>query len=182
MTMAPGTRKAALSLHVASSVGWLGAIGAYIALDVTAAASSDASTLRACYVAMGLVTRWVIVPLAVIAFATGILMSLATPWGLFRHWWVVISLALTTFATVVLFIESAVVADLAEAAADPLTSDEAVRGLGTTLVHSIGGAVVLIVVLALNIAKPRGLTRYGWRREQERLDRHAATPSDGNDL
>ena len=32
--------------------------------------------------------------------------------------------------------------------------------------HSIGGGIVLICVLVLNIYKPRGLTRYGWRKDQ----------------
>jgi hypothetical protein len=28
--------------------------------------------------------------------------------------------------------------------------------------------VVLLVILVLNVYKPRGLTRYGWRKEEER--------------
>jgi hypothetical protein len=47
------------------------------------------------------------------------------------------------------------------------TPDEEVRGLGNTLPHSIGGLLVLLVVLALNVYKPRGLTRYGWRKQRE---------------
>jgi hypothetical protein len=41
------------------------------------------------------------------------------------------------------------------------------RTLGSTLVHSVGGTVVLLVVLVLNVYKPRGMTRYGWRKQQE---------------
>ncbi len=35
-----------------------------------------------------------------------------------------------------------------------------------SLLHSVGGLVVLLVVTALSVFKPRGLTRYGWRRQQ----------------
>jgi len=38
--------------------------------------------------------------------------------------------------------------------------------MGNMLPHSVGGTVVLLVVTTLNIAKPRGLTRYGWRRQK----------------
>jgi hypothetical protein len=50
-------------------------------------------------------TGWyVIVPLAVAALLTGLVMALGTPWGLFRHYWVLISLVLTILATVVLLL------------------------------------------------------------------------------
>jgi len=39
--------------------------------------------------------------------------------------------------------------------------------LGNTLVHSIGGSVVLLTILVLNVHKPRGLTPYGRRKQQE---------------
>ena len=94
-------------------------------------------------------------------------MSLGTRWGLFRHWWVVISLVLTVFAVLVLLGEARTIANLAAVAADSDTSDQALRALPSTLGHSIGGTVVLLVVLVLNVYKPRGLTRYGWRRQQE---------------
>jgi hypothetical protein len=38
--------------------------------------------------------------------------------------------------------------------------------LGSTLIHSVGGPAVLLVILVLNVYKPRGMTRYGWRTEQ----------------
>ena len=39
--------------------------------------------------------------------------------------------------------------------------------LGGDLFHAVGGLVVLLVPLVLNIYKPPGKTRYGWRRTQE---------------
>jgi hypothetical protein len=88
--------------------------------------------------------------------------------GLFRHYWVLISLLLTTVATLILLAETRTISYLADRAADPATSSEDLGALGSTLVHSVGGTLVLIVVLVLNVYKPRGMTRYGWRKEEQR--------------
>jgi DMSO/TMAO reductase YedYZ heme-binding membrane subunit len=64
MVMTPRLRKLALAMHITLAVGWIGAVAGYIALDVAAATSQDAQTLRAAYLAMGLIAWYVIVPLA----------------------------------------------------------------------------------------------------------------------
>ncbi len=102
MTMTPGLRKFALTVHLTVSVGWIGAVVAYLALGVSAVTSQDAQTVRADYLAMELTGWFVIVPLALAALLTGLVMSLGTPWGLFRHYWVLITLVLTILSTVVL--------------------------------------------------------------------------------
>jgi hypothetical protein len=167
MTMPPGLRKFALTAHVTLSVGWIGAAAAYIALDVAAATSQDAETLRAAYVGMEMIARYVIVPLAFASLLTGLVMSVGTKWGLLRHYWVLISLLLTIIATVVLLVETQTISHLADIAADPTTSNDGLRALGSTLVHSVGGTAVLLVILVLNMYKPRGMTRYGWRKQHE---------------
>jgi hypothetical protein len=172
MTMAPGLRKFVLSAHITVSVGWIGAVMAYIALDLWGARARDGEALRSAYLGMDLIARNVIVPLALASVLTGLVVSLATKWGLFRHYWVAISFVMTVIATVVLLIETRTIGALAEIAADPTTSVEVLRALPSTLVHSIGGTVVLLVVLVLNMYKPQGMTRYGWRKQQqERLRR-----------
>lgn len=175
MTMPPRLRKIALAIHITVSVGWVGAVAAYIALDVIAATSQDPQLLRAAYVAMGAITPSVIVPAAAATLLTGIVSSLGTRWGLFRHYWVVISLVLTVIATLVLLSVTSRIDFLAEVAADPATSSERVLSLGNTLLHSVGGTVVLLVILVLNVLKPRGLTRYGHRKQQQH--RRRATPT-----
>jgi hypothetical protein len=167
MTMPSRLRKFALAVHLTVSVGWIGAIAAYLALDVAAATSQDAQTLRAAYLGMDLIARSVIVPLALASLLTGLVMSLGTRWGLFRHYWVLISLLLTIFATVVLLLETQTIGYFAAMAADPTTAGEDLRAMGSTLFHSVGGMVVLLVILVLNLYKPQGLTRYGWRKQQQ---------------
>lgn len=176
MIMSPGLRKLTLAVHLTLSIGWIGAVAAYIALDVAATMSGNAQTLRTAYLGMESISRYVIVPLAFASLLTGLVISLGTKWGLFRHYWVVISLVLTIVATVVLLVERQVISSYAEMAADPITSAEDLRALPGTLPHSVAGTLVLLVVLVLNIYKPQGLTRYGWRRQQdERMRREEWT-------
>jgi uncharacterized membrane protein len=174
MTMPPRLRKFALAAHLIASVGWIGAVAAYIALDVVAATNQDTQTLRAVYLAMELIARYVIVPLAIASLLTGIVMSLGTKWGLFRHYWVLISFLLTMIATVVLVLETQTISYFADRAADPTASSDDLHALANTLVHSVGGTVVLLVILVLNVYKPRGMTPYGWRKQQE--ERRALQP------
>lgn len=160
--MSPGLRKVVLATHITTSVGWLGAVVTYLALDITATVGQDVQTVRAAYLAMGVIVTYVIVPLALASVLIGIVNSLGTPWGLFRHYWILVKLLLTVFAAIVLLVQTSTVRYLAQAAA----SEADPRELPGTLLHSIGGSVVLLLALILSVYKPRGVTRYGWRRQQ----------------
>ena len=168
MRMSPGWRKFSLILHLISSLGWMGAVAAYLVLDLTVATSQNAPVVAAAWTGMALIVSTVIVPLALAALLTGIIQSLGTQWGLFRHWWVLISLLLTVFATVILLIEAESIRATASLVADPTAPGHAGGG---TLLHSIGGLVVLSVITVLNVYKPKGLTPYGWRKQQEERGR-----------
>lgn len=163
--MSPGLRRAALTVHVACSVGWLGAALAYVTLNVPALASTDEATVRAAYLMMEPVAWYAVTPLAVASLVTGIIQSLGTPWGLLRHYWVLISLGVTVFASLILVLHLPAVSELADRAATPGTD---VFALGGDLAHSLGGLLLLLVPLVLNIYKPRGLTRRGWRAQRQR--------------
>lgn len=165
MVMRPGVRKLALSAHLTFSVGWIGAVVAYLALGVRAEMSEDARTVRAAWMAMELTGWYVIVPLAVASLLTGLVMAFGTKWGLFRHYWVVISFALTLFSAIVLLLHMPTVSSTADAAQQ--AEGAALEALGSDLLHPGIGLVVLLVIQVLNLYKPPGLTRYGWRKQQE---------------
>ncbi len=175
MNMTPGVRKLALATHLTVAVGWLGAVAAYVALDAAVATSQDSGLVRGAWLAMGVVVTWAIVPLAVASLASGVVISLGTKWGLFRHWWVLISFLLTCVATLVLLSEASVVTRSAALAANPFVSDEQLLSLPPTLPHSVGGLVVLLVIQVLNVYKPKGMTPYGWRKYDEQ---RGASPRD----
>lgn len=166
-TMSQRVRKFALTTHISVSVGWIGAVAGYLALDVTVLISRDPEMLRAAYLAMEVVALNVIVPLALISLLTGIVMAVGTRWGLFRHYWVLISFLLTIVAVAVLLVETRTISRLAAIAADPSTTDDELRTLPSTLLHSGLGLFLLLVITGLNVYKQRGLTPYGWRKLQE---------------
>jgi hypothetical protein len=158
-------RRATLAAHIVCSVGWLGAAAAYLALGIAAAVSRDMQIVRAAWIGMELTGWFVIVPLACLAFLSGLLLSLGTPWGLFRHYWVIIALLLTALSLVVLLLH---MPSVSAAAALARTADDVFASqLGGDVVHPAVGLVVLVVVTVLNVHKPRGLTPYGQRKQAE---------------
>jgi len=169
MTMAPIVRKLALTIHLLLSVGWIGAVIAYMVLGVLAVTSDDAETIRAAWIAMERIGWSAIVPLAIGSLVTGIAMSLGTAWGLFRHYWVMISFALTIFCVAILLLHMPTVSAIAQMTRVSTPSRD---GHGGDLLHSSLGLVSLLVITLLNVYKPQGLTPYGWR--QQRRKRMAA--------
>lgn len=175
--MTSGLRKSVLTAHIAFSVGWVGAVAAFLALAVAGLTSQDAQTVRGAYPAMELVARFVIVPLAFASLLSGLIQSLGTPWGLFRHYWVLVKLLLTIFATVVLLKKMPLIGYAARRAAETTLSSADLRMAGTQLVvHAAGGLLVLLVITTLSVFKPWGLTRYGRRKLQE----HCKVPGSGS--
>lgn len=156
-------RKLALTAHVTASVGWLGAVVVALALGVVVAGSPDRQLVQASYLVLDEIGRWVLVPFALASLVTGVVQSLVSPWGLARHWWVVVKLVLTALATGVLLLYTGTLGRLAAAQA---SDGPAVLHSSSPLVHSVGALVVLLGAVVLSVHKPRGLTRYGWRRQQ----------------
>lgn len=167
MTMAPQLRRAALLAHVVSSVGWLGAVLVFLAMALIGLFSRDALTVRGAYLVMEQAAWFVLVPLAVASLVTGIVQSLGTTWGLFRHYWVVFKLAITVLATVVLLAYMQTFELMARVAADPGADLGTVRSPSPAL-HAGAALLVLGAATVLAVYKPRGLTRYGWRRQHHR--------------
>lgn len=85
MIMPPGVRKLALTLHVTASVGWLGAVAAFLAVAIVGLTNQDDRTVRGAYLVMEPAARLILLPLAYASLVTGLVQSLGTTWGLFRH-------------------------------------------------------------------------------------------------
>ena len=166
--MAPRLRKFVLTLHIASSVSLLGAIAAFLVLGITGLTSQDAQMVRAAYLAMQPIARFVVVPLTIASLLTGLIQSLGTAWGLFRHYWVLVKLLLTVFAATVLLLKMELIDYAARLAAETTLPRADLREAGIQLaLHAAGGLSVLLVPTILSVFKPPGLTRYGWRKQHE---------------
>lgn len=164
--MRPGVRKLALTVHIATTVGWLGAVVAFLGLAIVGLTSGDAQTVRGAYLVMEPITWFVLVPLALASLLTGLVSALGTPWGVFRHYWVLFKLVLNVLATVLLLVYTQSVGYFADVAADPTADLDVVRNPSPAL-HAILALALLVVALVLAVYKPRGMTSYGQRRQTE---------------
>jgi hypothetical protein len=169
MTLTPRVRKFALTAHVTSSVGWLGAVAGFLALAVAGLTSEDAQMVRAAYLTMELTGWFVLVPLALASLLTGLVQSLGTTWGLFRHYWVLAKLLINVFATIVLLLFMQTLSSLGGVAAETRLSNDDLGVLRSPspVLHACAALVLLLVATALAIYKPRGMTRYGRRKQHE---------------
>ncbi|MFI8499613.1 hypothetical protein ACIGFK_14090 [Streptomyces sp. NPDC085524] len=163
----PALRKTVLTAHVAASLGWLGAVAAFLALAVAGLAGGAPQTVRGAYVAMDVVGWAVIVPLSAATLVTGVAQSLGTVWGLARHYWVIAKLLITVLATLLLLVHMQPVGHLAEAASRAALAGGELQGMRVQLVADAGAAIVVLLTAAvLSVFKPRGMTRYGIRRRR----------------
>jgi hypothetical protein len=170
MQMRPAVRQFALVAHVVCSVGWLGAVVVFLALAIVGINSHDGERIRAAYLAMDIATWSVIVPLSFASLATGLVQSVGTPWGLFRHYWVLIKLLLTAVATAILLLHTQAITRVAEIAAQRSLSATDLARLRLQLVVDAAVAILaLLVTTILSVYKPRGLTRHGQRRQRQEL-------------
>ena len=168
MTLTRGLRKLVLTVHVTFAVGWLGAVAAFLALAIAGLSSRDAQLVQSVYIAMDLIARFVIIPLTFAPLITGPILSLGTPWGLFRHYWILIKLLITILCTLIMQVHIPPIEHLASAASKMTPFNTDLQRMQIQMViASIAALVALLVATALGVYKPRGMTQYGWRKQYE---------------
>ena len=157
--LSPGQRKLVVAVHIGVSVGLLGLSTALFALATAAALTSDFATTQAAYRAMGIFTRGVVQPVAVLTLVSGVVLSLGTKWGLFQHTWIVakIGLSVATILNGMLNLGPAV----QEAIALTTNASAATRpdlGSAALVAIAVPGANVLMLgaATAISVYKPWG--------------------------
>jgi hypothetical protein len=176
--MTPRLRKFALTAHVTSSVGWLGTVASFQALAIAAVTSRQPETVRGLYLAMELIGWYVIVPFCLASLVTGLVVSLGTPWGLFRHYWVLVKFLITVVSALILFGFTQTLGSLGDLAADATLSIHELRNLKQSpVLHSGGGLLAILVATILAVYKPWGMTPYGRHNREtgERLEYGSTT-------
>ncbi len=74
--MAPALHRVTFTTHIASSVGWVGAVMAFVAIAVIGFTSDDESTARGAYLVMAPAAWFVLVPPAHASLISGRALSL----------------------------------------------------------------------------------------------------------
>ena len=162
--MTPRLSKFVLTSHITFSVGWFGAVVVFLALAITGVTTPNAQLARSAYVAMELSAWFVIVPFCFASLLTGLIQSIGTKWGLFKHYWIVVKLFLTIAATIFLLLHMQPISYLAGLAADPKFSNNQLPGLQIQVIAYAGAAVlVLLATTTLSIYKPWGKIQFRFR-------------------
>ncbi len=166
--MPPWLRKFMLTAHITFAVGWIGAVACFLALAIAGLTSQDAQIVQAAYLAMELIARFIIVPLSFAPLLTGPILSLGTPWGLFRHYWILVKLVITVLSTIIMQLHIQPIGLLAAAAAKTTSISADLHSMQVQMVvASTAALVALLVEMALAVYKPKGMTPYGWRKQDE---------------
>jgi len=173
MATRPRLRKLVLTAHIVSSVGWLGAVAVTLALSVVGLTSQDGQVVRGVYLTLEQTGWTVLIPLALASLLTGLIQSLGTKWGLFRHYWIIVKLSINIFALIILLLYTQTLSALADVAAHPTTSDFSALRSPSPALHGGLGMLLLLVAAGLSVYKPRGMTAYGWRKQHQQQNASA---------
>lgn len=156
-------RRLLLTLHVALSVGWLGASMVMLTLAITARASQPGGQAPSAYWAMRLLADVLLIPLSLSVLLIGLIVAATSPWGLLRHRWVLVKLIATCAAVALSLLALPAMTRVAyqDTIRHALAAE---RDAGTRLVIASSVSVALYLSLtAISILKPWGPTARGRR-------------------
>lgn len=166
--MSPALRKGVLVLHVLSAGTWVG-VDVVVGVLVLVGRFGDPGTAGLAYRALGTFVLAPMLTSALVCLGSGLLLGLATRWGLARYWWVlaklVITLALTVLIVVALRPGMPEVAEYGEqlAAGSPPSGD-----VSDLIFPPIVSLTALSVATVLSVYKPWGRTGQGRRSAPSR--------------
>ena len=158
-------RRAVLTLHVGSAVGWLGVSAGMLVLSIVGRSTPDATLRHAAYAFMHDFDLALNIPLGFLALLTGIALSVWTQWGLFSHYWIltkfIATIAVLVFATVFSsrWVHEAT-ASAASAVAAPVFT--------LVVLNAAGFLATFFAMTTLSVFKPWGKTPRGKRIAVER--------------
>lgn len=145
------TRRAWVFLHVATSVGWMGAAAGNVALASTALVTDRPGLRHACYQSIKLIDIGVVIPLAALTVISGVVLSIIARWGLLTYWWVSTK-ALLTIAVILLSVVGLGV--WVEQGID--AGPELTASAGLLVAGAAGNVIAFVLMTWLSVAKPWG--------------------------
>lgn len=154
------SRSLALIVHIVAASAWIGIDVLVAVLVGTGALATDPALRGLAYQALA---TFVVVPMAVAALVTlasGVLLGLATRWGLVRYWWVAVKLVLNVVMVVLIFVVlrpgmSGVSVAGAELVAEGSTSAD----LSLLVFPPVVSLTMLTLAVVLAVTKPWGRLR-----------------------
>ncbi|MGK5172130.1 DUF2269 family protein [Geodermatophilus sp. CPCC 205761] len=157
LRLGPSTRRGVLLVHLACSMGWLGVDVVVAVLAVTAATADDPFLVASAYTALHTFAVPVLLTVGLGSLGTGLLLGLASRWGVVRTRWVlgklVINVVLVALVPVLLQPQVAEAARLARQV-DADLSERLGRIPVDLLFPGFVSGTALVVAAVLAIWKP----------------------------
>lgn len=88
------TRRVVLLIHLTASLGWFGADVVLGVLAVTGFVSDEPARVAACYTALHVFAVPILLILGLVSLASGLVLGLASRWGVVRTRWVLVKLVI----------------------------------------------------------------------------------------
>lgn len=153
-------RKLLVAIHIIFSVGWLGAVLAFLVLAIGGLNNTEEHSVGAMYISMELIAWWAILPCCITSFGSGIILAFTTDWGLLKHYWIVVKLVITVGATLLLLIHMEPIIYMADVASHKAIDLGEHDGVRVQLIADAGAALaVLIFATIISVYKPWGRIR-----------------------
>jgi hypothetical protein len=89
-----GWHRATLVTHIVAAGAWIGIDIIVAVLVLTGWFGGDVTVRSLAYRALATFVVWPMLTAGLVSLVTGLILGLATTWGLLRYWWVAVKLAL----------------------------------------------------------------------------------------
>lgn len=157
MKLAPRVRKAVLTLHIVSAGAWIG-VDVLVAVLAGVGLGGGSGAVRG--LALRALAEFVVAPMlvsALVCLGSGLLLGLATKWGLVRYWWVAVKLVMNVLLCVLIVVALRPgMADVGAAGAAIEAGRAPVADISFLVFPPTVSLTMLVVATVLSVYKPGG--------------------------
>ena len=94
LRLSRGWHRATLVTHIVAAGAWIGIDVIVAVLVLTGQFGGDIAVRSLAYRALAAFVVWPMLTAGLVSLVTGLILGMATTWGLLRYWWVAVKLAL----------------------------------------------------------------------------------------
>ena len=153
-------RQATLVTHIVSAGAWIGIDVIVAVLVLTGASSDDVEVRSLAYRALAHFVVWPMLVSGLVCLATGVVLGLATKWGLVRYWWVFVKLVMNlVLCSLILIALQPGMDDVDAYGQDLLTGSPDSAVVSSLVFPPVVSLTTLALATVLAVYKPWGRTR-----------------------
>jgi hypothetical protein len=153
-------RKVLLLVHIVSAAAWFGIDLALGILVVVSLVADDPRTAGTAISAVDLFAIWPMVGTSLVCFASGVVLSVRSKYGLVRYWWVAVKLAINAIMSVLIVVALRPGVGEAASIGERMLAGDTTAAVSTDLLYPVIVAPsMLLIAYLLSVLKPWGLIR-----------------------